>query len=167
MNFPIWFVSFVGLGVCCGMILPVRNQLHLYEEFSVYVSSASCCQKAVWYTHHISLHPQAIFAYTILTHSALPTTTVLKSKLHVLDPLAMKQGLTEDSLYRSSFTCDFRMTNAGGFQGMLWLVRSVVHVMHQGGQLEFTVLSHCLIKATISFPNSRDVQSTRSHIMGN
>jgi hypothetical protein len=75
-------------------------------------------------TKHISLQTQAIFAYTILTHSALLTSTVLKSKLHVTYPLAMKQGLTEDSLPRSSLTCDTGMTNAGGFQGML-LISSV------------------------------------------
>jgi len=80
--------------------------------------------RTLYDTNHISLHPQAIFAYTILTHSALLTTTVLKSQLHVVDPLAMKQGLTEDSLPRSSLTCDIRMTNAGGFQGRL-LISSV------------------------------------------
>jgi len=36
----------------------------------------------------------------------------------------MKQGLTEDSLHRSSLSCDIRMTNAGGFQGMI-LISSV------------------------------------------
>lgn len=102
----------------------------------MYVNSYTCAKNSVFMclrlrdartlydTHHISLRPRAIFAYTILTHSALPTTTVLKSKLRVLDPLAMKQGLTEDSLHRSSLTCDIRMTNAGGFQGML-LISSV------------------------------------------
>ena len=100
--------------------------------------------RTLYDTHHISLHPQAIFAYTILTHSALPTTTVLKSKLHVLDPLAMKQ----DSLHRSSLTCDIRMTNAGGFQGML-LISSVSGACDASGR---AVRIYC----PLTLPNQGD-----------
>ena len=104
--------------------------------------------RTLYDTNHIALYPQSIFAYTILTHSTLRTITVLKSELQVLDPLAMKQGLTEDSLHRSSLTCDIRMTNAGGFQGML-LISSVSGACDASGR---AVTIYC----PLTLPNQGD-----------